>query len=65
MLKTQYQQIKSSNLEIDSKIDTINEFKIKSLLRDLKQTFSEFEKVCAELNELQCKINSTEENAPR
>ena len=64
-LKAQYQQIKSSNLEIDSNIDSINEFKIKSLLRDLKQSFNEFEKVSAELNELQCKINSIEENAPR
>lgn len=63
-LKAQYQQIKSSNIEIDSRIDTINEFKIKSLLKDLKDTLNEFEKVSAEMNELQCKINSTEENAP-
>ncbi len=64
-MNTQYQQIKTSNLKINPQIDTINEFKIKSLQRDLKQSFKEFEKVSVDLNELQCKINSIEENAPR
>lgn len=61
ILNDEYQQLKAKN-EI---IDSIDEFNLKSLYRDLKEAVKELEKVNNELNELQCKLNSIEENAPR